>query len=269
MTALRVLVFNFFFYGYTFLVALVCYGLARISTRAAMQRVLGHWGRTVVAAVRLLLGGRIEVRGRERLPEGPCLIVAKHQSELDVVMVGALFPQASAVAMAELGRYPFFGAILETLGIVTVAVDAGPQGRTQAVVEGTRRVLAEGRPMIIYPEGELMKLGARERYRRGAGHIYTALGVTVWPVAASLGTIWPQRRWRKNVDRRAAIEFLEPIPPGLAMDAFMALVEERIEEGTMRLIREHATPEELAAAEERFARRLNNSDRPAVPAAGG
>ncbi|MEM9148754.1 MAG: lysophospholipid acyltransferase family protein [Pseudomonadota bacterium] len=262
MTAVRVLVFNLFFYAYTFGVAMACYVLAKLSTREAMQRVIHRWGKTVIAAVRVILGSTLEIRGLERLPtEGARLIVAKHQSELDVVLLGALFPNTSAVAMAELRRYPFFGPIMDKLGVVMVAVDAGPQGRTQQVVEGARRVLAEGRPMIIYPEGELMKLGARERYRRGAGHIYTALGVPAYPIAVSLGVVWPQRRWKKTIGATGAFEVLEPIPPGLSLEDFLGEVEQRIEAGTMALIREHAGPEELAAAEDRHARGVNNHDK--------
>ncbi len=267
MTHVRVLAFNIFFYVYTFVVAVTLYALAKLSTRAAMQRVIRAWGRGTLGALRLILGSRIEVRGLARLPpDGPRLVVSKHQSELDIVVIASLFPDASAVAMAELRRYPFFGPILEKLGVVLVAVEAGPQGRTQQVIEGARRVIGEGRAMYIFPEGELMALGARERYRKGAAHIYTALDVPAVPVAASLGVVWPQRRWTKRVGRVGAIEFLEPIPPGLAFDAFLAEAERRIETGTMALIREHATPEELAAAESRHARGVNNKDE-VVPSA--
>jgi 1-acyl-sn-glycerol-3-phosphate acyltransferase len=155
--------------------------------------------------------------------------------------------------MAELERYPFFGTILRALDQVLVAVDEGPQGRTEQVVEGARRIVAEGRPMVIYPEGTLMDLGAKERYRRGAGHIYTALGCKALPVAVSLGVIWPKRDWRKFTGVTGAIEFLPPIEPGLDLENFMAEVEDRIETGTMRLVREHAPPERVARAEGRQA----------------
>lgn len=262
MNTLRVTVFNLVFYAYTFCVAFTLYLLARLSTRGAMQRVIRHWGRGVIWLLRVILGSRIEVRGMERLPEGgPRLIVSKHQSELDVVMLAALFPDASAVAMAELKKYPFFGPILAKLGVVLVAVDAGPQGRTQQVIDGARRVVGEGRPMVIYPEGELMKLGARERYRRGAGHIYTALDVPAVPVAVSLGTIWPRREWTKTVGARAIYEVLDPIPAGLGIDPFMTEIESRIETATMALIRESASPEQLVVAEDLHARGVNNHDK--------
>lgn len=265
MTGLRILAFNLFFYAFTFGTAFGLWVLAKTSTQARMQRLVRFWGRTVMGAVGTLLGSRIEIRGQERLPpEGVRLLVSKHQSELDIVLLAALFPDASAVAMAELRRYPFFGPILEKLGAVMVAVDSGPQGRTRQVIEGSRKVIEAGRPMAIYPEGELMALGARERYRKGAAHLYANLDVTAVPVAVSLGVIWPQRRWKKRVGVTGAIEFLEPIRPGLDFEAFLEEVETRIEGATMALIREHAPPEVLAEAEARYAGRVNNAGEPIV-----
>jgi len=258
MAALRVIVFNVFFYGYTFVVAGTCWVLAKLSTKERMHGVLRLWGRGVVGAVRLILGGRIEVRGLEKLPESGAILASKHQSELDVVMLGVLMPHTGAVAMQELTRYPFFGPILAKLDLVLVAVEQGPQGRTQQVIEGARRIREQGRPLMIYPEGELMELGAKERYRKGVGHIYIALNEPVYPVAKSLGTIWPRRKWTKNIGQIGAIEVLDPIPPGLDLESFMLELERRIEEGTMRLIREHADDAALAEAEDRHARGVNN-----------
>ena len=258
---MRTLLFNLFFYGFTFVMAVVCYAVARLSTRERLWRAIGFWGHTLVGAVRLILDARIELRGLGNLPPGgPKLVVAKHQSELDVILLASVIPNFGAVAMQELERYPFFGPILRKLDHVLVAVGGERQGRTDAAIEGALRVNAEGRPMIIFPEATLMSLGAKERYRKGAGHIYRALGVDAVLVASSLGVIWPRREWRKYAHQSAAIEVLPCVAPGLELDAFMAEVEERIETATMRLIREHAKAEVLAAAEDRHARGAANED---------
>jgi len=256
----RTLAFNLFFYAYTFWVALRLWLRASLGQpKERLWPLIRNWGETVLRALDVILKARVEIRGRENLPaEGPVFVVSKHQSELDIVMLAALFPNAGAVAMQELERYPFFGKILHTLDLVLVAVDQGPQGRTEQTVEGARRIIAQGRPMVIYPEGELMALGAKERYRRGAAHIYRALGCPAVPVAVSLGVIWPKRDWRKRTGVTGVIEFLEPIAPGLDPETFMAEVERRIEAQTMALIRETAPSEVLAHAEDRHARGANN-----------
>jgi 1-acyl-sn-glycerol-3-phosphate acyltransferase len=256
---IRSTIFNLIFYAFTFVVALTCWVLAHLSTRAAMWRVLNVWGRGTVWLVRWVLGSRIEIRGWERVDQSrPQVFVSKHQSELDIVMLGALMKDISAIAMKELERTPFFGTILRKLDVILISVEGGPQGRTEQAIEGGRRMKEQGRSMIIYPEGELMKLGAKERYRRGAAHIYEAMGVEAVPVAVSLGVIWPRRYWRKHSGVTGAIEFMEPIPPGMPPDEFLAEVERRIEKRTMELIEEHATGARLEAARERQRRGADN-----------
>jgi hypothetical protein len=51
---------------------------------------------------------------------------------------------------------------------------------------------------------------------------------------------------------------MEPIPPGLGFDEFMAEVERRIETRTMELIEEHATGRRLEEARDRAARGADN-----------
>ena len=221
--------------------------------------MIGFWGRTLVGAVRLILDAKVELRGLENLPtDGAKLVICKHQSELDIILLASVVPQFSAVAMQELERYPLFGPILRELDMVLVAVDGARQGRTAEVIDGALRMKADGRPMVIFPEAELMSLGAKERYQKGAGHMYEAMAVEAMLVASSLGVIWPRREWRKLAHQTAAVEVLPPIPPGLALDTFMAEAENRIETATMRLIREHAKGDVLAAAEDRHACGVGN-----------
>lgn len=256
---IRSTLFNLAFYAFSIAVAPVAWGVAKVSTAERVWRVLGFWSRGTVWLVRVILRSRIEMRGLEHIDRSRAqLFVAKHQSELDAILVPALLPGISAVVMAELSRTPFFGAILARIDMVPVAIGGGRQQRTDAIVAGGRRMAAEGRSMLIYPEGELMMLGAKERYRGGAGHLYRAMGVEAVPVAASLGVIWPQRRWRKTAHVTGAIEFMEPIPPGLDFESFMAEVERRIEARTMELIEEHAPAPRLAEARDRAARGATN-----------
>ena len=261
---IRSTIFNILFYVISFLVAMTLWLMSFVASRNAAWYLLRLWGWTILMLLRVIVGSKVEIRGREYLDRTrPQVIVSKHQSELDIVMLGALMWDISAVAMEELTKLPFFGRLLRHLDVVLIAVDSGPQGRTQQAIDGARRMKQQGRSMVIYPEGELMKLGAKERYRRGAAHIYDAMEVEAVPVAVSLGVIWPRRDWRKHSGKIGAIEFMEPIPPGMEPDAFMAEVEQRIESRTMELIEEHAAGRVLSEARDRYAREANNENRAA------
>lgn len=252
---MRSLLFNLWFYGGTLVFAVAGFVMSFAAGPATLRRALHVWTDWVVTGVRTVLGARILILGRENLPPSgpPALIVPKHQSELDSIVFLNLFPDLGAIAMQELERYPFVGRIIRKLGYILVPVSGPAAGRTAAVVEGARRVHAEGRPILIYPEGTLMSLGAKERYRTGAFRIYEALGVPAHPVALSLGVIWPRREWRKTPFARGAVAFLPPIPPGLGEAEFMARLEREIERATMALIEAHAAPEVAAAARARAA----------------
>ena len=257
---IRSILFTLLFYIFTFFIAMTCWIVAKIAGRRPMWHVIRFWGKTTLLMLRIVLNAKVEIRGLEHLDLSRSqLIVAKHQSELDIVMLGALMWEISAVAMEELTKLPFFSTILKTVGTVNIAVDSGPQGRTEQMIEGAKRIRAENRTMVIYPEGELMKLGAKERYKSGAGHLYKAMEVEAIPVAVSLGVIWPQRGWRKNPGMTGAIEFMEPIPPGMEFDAFMETIEDRIETQTMALIEEHAKGQMLQDARRRHAEGADNS----------
>ncbi|MBY8974487.1 1-acyl-sn-glycerol-3-phosphate acyltransferase [Rhodobacteraceae bacterium NNCM2] len=261
---MRSLLLNLFLLIFTFFAAMSLWAVAKVyphqdSTRRKMWKILHIWSGTMLWAVRVILNGKVEIRGKEHLKPGVSqLIVGKHQSELDVILMVNELDDFSAVVMAELEKLPFFPTLLRALDLVMVKVDEGRQGRTQQIIEGGIRTVAQGRDMLIYPEGELMRLGAKERYRSGVGNLYTNMNVEVVPVAFSVGVIWPRRDWTKRANQRGVMEFMEPIQPGLPFDEFMALIEERIETRTMELIRESAPPEVLAEAEALHARGANN-----------
>ncbi|MEL6284198.1 MAG: 1-acyl-sn-glycerol-3-phosphate acyltransferase [Pseudomonadota bacterium] len=260
---MRSTVLNIAFVGWTLTIAAVALVVTFVDrTPKSMRWMLRRWARGSQFLTRNIIGAKIEIRGLEQFKDGerPALIVSKHQSELDTFFPLDIYPDLAAIAMKELERYPLIGPVIRKLEYILVSVDGGRKNHLRDVVEGAQRVYAEGRPILIYPEGELMRIGSRQRYRSGVFHIYEALGAPAHPVALSCGLIWPKREWRKNIGRTCVIEFMEPIPPGLDKDTFMREIEIRIETRTMELIEEHGDPEQIAAARERHRLGLTNDD---------
>lgn len=258
MTAIRIAIFNVVFYAVTFFWAMYIAIATRFVDGYAVRAKIARWCRWTQWWVRVWLGGKIEKQGQENIPSGPYVIAPKHQSELDVAVIFGEHPDCGAVVMKELGDLPFLGSFIRKLELIQVSVEGGPQGMTEMIRDGAKRVAAQGKPILIYPEGELMALGAKERYKSGVFNIYDAAQIPVLPVAQSLGAIWPKREWSKKPGHTGAIRYLPPIEPGLDREAFMARLETAIEENTMDLIRAHATGEELIAAEDRYARKAAN-----------
>jgi 1-acyl-sn-glycerol-3-phosphate acyltransferase len=231
---LRSRLFNAFFLGYTFLFVLSIYPLLLWPTRRPLARAMKIYAGGVLWLMRRVAGIRVVVRGREHLPvSGPYVIASKHQSEADGLIQMALIDDLAFVAMKEVGTYPLVGPVLRKLGMVLIDTDGGPR-EVAALADGGRAAAAAGRPILIYPEGTLMKVGERGKYRAGVYHLAAGLGLPVIPVATDAGRCWDRRQTTKRPGA-VTVAFLAPMRAGGDKRAFMAALEETIEAECARL----------------------------------
>jgi 1-acyl-sn-glycerol-3-phosphate acyltransferase len=177
-----------------------------------------------------------EARGRERLPPAPFIVAPKHSSYGDGFLMYSQFNDLAFVTGDHLERFPFLPKVLEKLGAIVIDNCGGPEARKD-LADSFSRAAAEGRIVLIYPEGHLARVGERHRYRSGVWHMQEASGWPVVPVATSLGLRWQCEDYARYPGP-AVVEFLEPIMPGLGKDEFLALLEDRIETRTAALLDE-------------------------------
>ncbi|MCB2111919.1 MAG: lysophospholipid acyltransferase family protein [Parvularculaceae bacterium] len=201
----------------------------------AYTRVMQFW-------MRVIAGVRVRVIGRERLPDGPCIIAAKHQSWGDGIIMFSQFYDLAFVTGDHLEKFPLLGGILKKMGAIVVDNCGGAYARARLVDEELKQAARDNRRILIYPEGHLAPVGERYRYKKGVFHMYSAYGCPAVPVATNLGRHWPQQDWRLKPGE-AVIEFLDPIEPGLDKETFMARLEESIERRSLELIGRAATAE--------------------------
>lgn len=245
---IRSMAFNVFFYLGTLLTAVIGIVLVPIPTPVLLRGLLHYWARAVVWGMRWVGGMKVEFRGLEHLPAGgPALLAGKHHSECDGILLAARIPGIAFVAMQELFSYPLIGAILYRLQMIRVDTCGGGKER-ENLAQFAKRAYDGHRHIAIYPEGNLMAPGERERYRSGIYYLSRDLDLPAIPVATSVGLVWNRRDWRKKPGR-AAIEFLPAIETGLDKQTFMRRLEEATEGASDRLIAEFSgrpyTPSQL------------------------
>jgi 1-acyl-sn-glycerol-3-phosphate acyltransferase len=188
----------------------------------------------MIWALRVFAGVRIELKGQENLPQGAFIIAAKHHSWGDGFVMFANVENLSFVTGDHLEKFPLVGAILKKFGAIVVDSCGGPEAR-KALSTSAAQVAAEGRRILIYPEGHLAAPGERFRYRTGVYYMSQDFHLPVVPVATNLGCFWKQTDKKKTAGQ-ATVEFLPPIPPGLSKAEFMARMEDVIETRTNQLI---------------------------------
>lgn len=191
------------------------------------------WLHIVLWLIRNTIGISVETRGEENLPDGPVVLAAKHQSAWDTMGLSILHEEAAFVLKRELTWIPVWGWYLVRMGMIPIDRARGVSA-LKRLSEVARRRIAEGRPVLIFPQGTRTPAGASRPYLPGVSAIYTALGVPVVPVALNSGLFWPRRRFMKWPGT-ITVEYLEPIQPGLDRKSFMKALEARIEPATARL----------------------------------
>lgn len=204
--------------------------------RGATSWIIRRYVKRMVQAMRLLAGIKLQVRGRERLPEGAFIIASKHQSWGDGFAVYDQFEDLAFVTGDHLEKFPLLGTVLRKLGAIVVNNCGGREAR-DALKHRSADAHAAGRKILIYPEGNLAKVGEKFRYRSGVWHMYRDFDMPVVPLASNLGLFWSQEDFRKTAGL-ATIEFLDPIPTGLGKEEFLARLEAAVEDRTAELIAE-------------------------------
>ncbi len=236
---LRSRLFNAIFLLYTVLSVLSVYPLLLWPSRRPLARVMRVYAEGVLWLMRGLAGIRIETRGHENLPRaGAYILAGKHQSEADGLIQMALVDGLAFVAMKEVGKYPLVGPVLRKLEMVLVDTDGGARERA-TLAAGGRNAADAGRPILIYPEGTLMKVGERGKYRAGVYHLAVELGLPVIPFATDVGRCWDRRQAIKR-SGVATVAFLPAMRAGTDKRAFMAALEDAIEAECARLAAAHS-----------------------------
>jgi len=231
----RSLLFNVLFYVTTVLFLVFGSPLLFGPRRWAMAALAIH-GRFELWLLESIVGTKLEVRGAEKLPAGACLVAAKHQSAWETFGLIPLFRDPALLMKRELFWIPLHGWFSHKFQMIPVDRDKGPAALRRMLRETKKRV-ADGREIIIFPEGTRRAPGAPPDYKTGVILLYEALGIPCVPLALNSGVFWPRRSFMRRPGT-IVLEFLDPIPPGLPKDEFLERLIASIETASARLLAE-------------------------------
>lgn len=198
-----------FSYGWTALASTEAIAVQALRPDAAtMERHTRRWARVLVRSWRLELA----VDGMERIPrDRACVIVANHQSYLDVIALFATMPLLPVfLAKRELERAPLFGRAMQLGG--HVFVDRGKHDRAMESMERAGRQLRPGKPLAIFPEGTRAKVAGVRPFKKGAFHLARSVAAPIVPIGIR-GSLeaWPRSEVAPLPDRSVSLRVGEPI----------------------------------------------------------
>ncbi len=153
-----------------------------------------------VVIARPILYGLAGVRYRKKnlLPEGPCLVVANHNSHLDASVLLTMFPLKRLPHVHPVAAADYFGETLlrKTMAMLfmnAIGIERKPAPGTDALAPVVK-ALEDGESLIFFPEGSRGEPGVVATFRPGVGRLVKAKpGLVVVPVFMSgAERIWPR-----------------------------------------------------------------------------
>lgn len=156
------------------------------------------WPRVTIWAAQHILGIRWRVQGSSELPDGPVILLSKHQSTWETLFYPSFFRRELCfVFKRELLFLPFFGWGIWLLDMIHINRARRGDAFELVVAQGARK-LAEGRAIIMFPEGTRIPVGAKGRYRAGGSRLAVRTGARVVPIAVNSGEVWPRNAFLKT-----------------------------------------------------------------------
>ncbi len=160
-------------------------------------RFITSWARFNIWWLRVSCGLDYRIEGREHIPQGAAIAFCKHQSTWETFALPEILPYQVWLMKRELLRIPLFGWGIAMLHPIAIDRRGGRKAIEQLVEQGARH-LADGRWVMVFPEGTRVAPGETGRYGIGGAVLAATTGYPVVPVAHNAGEFWPRKGFVKR-----------------------------------------------------------------------
>jgi 1-acyl-sn-glycerol-3-phosphate acyltransferase len=176
-----------------------------------MQWAVRGWSRWQYACYRQILGITIKVEGN--LPQKPVLYAIKHESMFETIDMPRMFRKPAVVTKKELFDIPLWGPAARAYGMIPVDRNGGAAA-LRAMLVLAKKMIADGRPIVIFPEGTRVAPGSQPPLQSGFAGLYKLINLPVVPIAVNSGTLSPRKAgiWKSGT---ITYKVGEELPTGL------------------------------------------------------
>lgn len=166
----------------------------------------------IVQFIRIIMNIKIEVSGRENIPDSTFVIYGNHKSMLDVVIVYEVYHKVlSAVAKKNLVKVPVLNGLMKSFEVVPLDRENEREG-VKALLHAISLVKG-GYNMLIFPEGGIKsrEVETMVGFKAGAFKLATKANAIISPVSL-IGTskLAKNAPWRKT---KVKVIIHKPITP--------------------------------------------------------
>ena len=160
------------------------------------MRFISLWAKFISMWLRIACKINYEVDGLGHLPHSPTVVLSKHQSAWETIVFQIILPPHTWALKKEALWIPFFGWGLAATKPIAINRRKRHRALDQLISQGAER-LAEGRWVVIFPEGSRMAPGQQGSYSPGGAMLAIKAGVPIIPIAQNAGVYWGRRKFVK------------------------------------------------------------------------
>lgn len=219
LALVRSILFTIAFYGGSVPIVVIAFIILPFS-RYRLQGMARGWGGYHYWCARVFLGITARIEGT--IPDHQVLYAIKHESFFETIELLRIFNRPAVVAKVELSRIPLWSQIARTYGMIFIDRAGGAVALRNMMTE-VRRFVAEGRSIVIYPEGTSIPPGQSPPLQAGFAGLYKLAKLPVVPIALDSGRLYPRRGFIKH-SGVVTYRFGETIPAGLPREEIEARV---------------------------------------------
>lgn len=168
--------------------------LAMFTPPTRRSILIAGWAKFVIWWLKVTCRVDHKLENQHNIPEHPCVFACAHQSTWEAIATQTFLPPLAWVLKKELLRIPFFGWGLWASGPIAIDRSDRKNALDQVVDQGIEKI-AEGRYVLIFPEGTRTPYGQVGRYKKGATKLARAANVDIIPIAHDAGKYWSSTSW--------------------------------------------------------------------------
>jgi len=158
--------------------------------------VIRVWMSYSLAILRIFCGLKYTVEGLENIPENGFIVMSKHTSTWETIVIQRFFRPLVWVVKRELTWIPFFGWALKALNAIALNRGTGRRAINQLVRESQAH-MDQGRILMLFPEGTRVLPLQHKPFKIGGAIVSQRTGYSVLPIAHNAGEFWPRHSWIK------------------------------------------------------------------------
>jgi 1-acyl-sn-glycerol-3-phosphate acyltransferase len=186
----RILIFYFVIAILCLIVAPFCFLFNRWLSYSSMYQICKYFSITYILCAKYICSLKYSVRGLDKLPNTPCVVLSNHQSFWENIFMQMVIPQHTWVIKQELYKIPLLGpTFVKCLDPISVN-RKDPLSIHNIIKQGVKKI-NQGLWIVLFPEGTRVAIDKKSTLKPVGVKLAMMAKVPIVVISLNSGLFWP------------------------------------------------------------------------------